>query len=270
MIASGYCPRGWCPVWRSSSSVACETDAVPQTASTRPPLAAPRPKSLEPQELGFPARAGAVARPRAAGRHRRPGGAGRAVRRLPRQARAAEPVPDARSTTTADDDEFWLDYVADLGDGFNATYSVAYLLAQPELDVDGERLPRGQALVMGGDQVYPTASGQAYEDRFQGPYRAALPERPAGPAGADAVRAARQPRLVRRPDRVPAALRPARGHGTSAAGAPQQTRCYFALQAAAAAGGCSRSTRRSGAYLDDPQLEYFREVAPRCCGRATG
>src|SRR5437867_4125592 len=32
-----------------------------------------------------------------------------------------------------DSDELWLDYVADLGDGFDATYSVAYLLAQPQL-----------------------------------------------------------------------------------------------------------------------------------------
>ncbi|GAB3817832.1 hypothetical protein GCM10027605_69190 [Micromonospora zhanjiangensis] len=43
----------------------------------------------------------------------------------------------------------WLDYVADLGDGFDATYSIAYLLAQRELTVDGQRLPRGQMLVMG-------------------------------------------------------------------------------------------------------------------------
>src|SRR5687767_14527252 len=72
-------------------------------------------------------------------------------------------------------EDFWFDFVADCGDGFDATYSVAYLLAQPHLDVDGLRLPRGQALVMGGDQVYPTASAAAYEDRLRGPYRAALP-----------------------------------------------------------------------------------------------
>src|SRR4029453_8830728 len=28
------------------------------------------------------------------------------------------------------DGELWLDYVSDLGDGFHATYSIAYLLAQ--------------------------------------------------------------------------------------------------------------------------------------------
>src|SRR3954462_491516 len=30
-------------------------------------------------------------------------------------------------------DDFWFDYVADIGDGFDSTYSVAYLLAQPTL-----------------------------------------------------------------------------------------------------------------------------------------
>jgi len=56
--------------------------------------------------------------------------------------------------------------VADLGDGFNATYSVAYLLAQPQLEAGGRVLPRGQVLLMGGDQVYPVANGDGYENRF--------------------------------------------------------------------------------------------------------
>ncbi|MBO4207604.1 metallophosphoesterase, partial [Micromonospora echinofusca] len=46
------------------------------------------------------------------------------------------------------DGGLWLDYVADLGDGFNATYSVAYLLAQREITADGHRLPRAQTVVM--------------------------------------------------------------------------------------------------------------------------
>ncbi len=33
-------------------------------------------------------------------------------------------------------------------------------------------------LVLGGDEVYPTASAQAYEDRMTGPYRAAFPHAP--------------------------------------------------------------------------------------------
>src|SRR6266545_5688626 len=72
------------------------------------------------------------------------------------------------------DGDLWLDYVADLGDGFDATYSVAWLLAQHRLtlaDPEGGQhvLPRGQVLVMGGDEVYPTADWRQYEDRAKGP-----------------------------------------------------------------------------------------------------
>ena len=75
----------------------------------------------------------------------------------------------------SDGDELWLDYVADIGDGFDSTYSIAYLESQAELDV-GERLPRGEVLVMGGDQVYPSANWRDYENRAKGPYQAALPD----------------------------------------------------------------------------------------------
>lgn len=97
----------------------------------------------------------------------------------------------------------WVDYVADLGDGFDSTYTVARLLAAPELAVDpprdgegaepdrgarraagaepggtggatGSVLPRGRLLVLGGDAVYPTPSAAGYENRLTGPYRAAL------------------------------------------------------------------------------------------------
>jgi hypothetical protein len=74
-----------------------------------------------------------------------------------------------------DSDEKWIDYVADIGDGFDATYSVAYLESQPELDV-GQKLPRGDILIMGGDQVYPSANWRDYENRCKGPYQAALPD----------------------------------------------------------------------------------------------
>jgi hypothetical protein len=40
------------------------------------------------------------------------------------------------------DGEMWFDYVADLGDGFHPTYSVAWLLAQRHLTLDGDELPR--------------------------------------------------------------------------------------------------------------------------------
>ncbi len=77
-------------------------------------------------------------------------------------------------------DEVWFDYVSDTGDGFDATYTVAHLLAQPALSVQPEQgpalsLPHGRLLIMGGDQCYPSANIQAYEDRLIGPYRAAMP-----------------------------------------------------------------------------------------------
>jgi hypothetical protein len=83
----------------------------------------------------------------------------------------------------SDRNELWIDYAADLGDGFDSTYTVAWLLAQKQLAVrQGKQtlqLPRGDLLVMGGDQVYPTASFDEYSNRLLKPYEAALPHVPA-------------------------------------------------------------------------------------------
>ncbi len=79
----------------------------------------------------------------------------------------------------SDRDELWLDYVSDLGDGWNSTYTIARLLAQDKLDLAGEAgshsTERGRILVMGGDQVYPVPTRTQYENRFLGPYRSARP-----------------------------------------------------------------------------------------------
>ena len=74
-------------------------------------------------------------------------------------------------------DSITIDYVADLGDGWDSTYSVAWSLAQPELEVENDVAPltRGEILVMGGDQVYPYASSDEYKNRLARPYQAALP-----------------------------------------------------------------------------------------------
>jgi len=93
-----------------------------------------------------------------------------------RESQEREPaeVPDRSGEA-----DLWLDYVADVGDGWNSTYTVARLLATEEikLDWDGEThaTQRGRILVMGGDQVYPVADAAEYENRMLGPYRAALP-----------------------------------------------------------------------------------------------
>jgi hypothetical protein len=73
-------------------------------------------------------------------------------------------------------DELWVDYLSDTGDGWNATYTMAWLLAQERLDFDGEQLPRATVLLLGGDEVYPLADPVAYENRFIGPFAAALPK----------------------------------------------------------------------------------------------
>lgn len=70
----------------------------------------------------------------------------------------------------------WVDYVADLGDGFDSTYAVAYLIGQKEIQVGNDTtLPRANCLIMGGDQVYPDASQVAYQTRMQRPYEFAFP-----------------------------------------------------------------------------------------------
>jgi hypothetical protein len=87
----------------------------------------------------------------------------------------------------SDVDELWFDWLADTGDGFDASYATAALLAEPRLDLptaDGEAttLPteRGRLLVLGGDLAYPAANPDQYRDRMIGPYRAAFPAVPDG------------------------------------------------------------------------------------------
>ncbi len=93
-----------------------------------------------------------------------------------RELQALEPaeVPDHSGGP-----DLWLDYVADVGDGWNSTYTVARLLATEELKLDWDdethATERGRILVMGGDQVYPVPTAVEYENRMLGPYRAALP-----------------------------------------------------------------------------------------------
>lgn len=80
----------------------------------------------------------------------------------------------------SDREELWIDFISDLGDGFDSTYTMASLMAKDSLRVTTESgieetIPRGKLLVMGGDQVYPTPSATQYKNRLQGPYNAAFP-----------------------------------------------------------------------------------------------
>ncbi len=81
-------------------------------------------------------------------------------------------------------EEYWFDYVSDVGDGFNSTYTVAYHLTRPNLRVscdekDARTYPTkcGELLVFGGDEVYPTAGTEAYEERLVFPYNSAFPKK---------------------------------------------------------------------------------------------
>lgn len=100
---------------------------------------------------------------------------------------------DFRNIEGTSRDGIWIDYVADVGDGWNSTYAVAYNLAMqnlpaklkiepedpkkktdpPEYEDFGET-PRGELLVFGGDGVYPTASTTEYETRLVSPYEIAF------------------------------------------------------------------------------------------------
>jgi hypothetical protein len=80
---------------------------------------------------------------------------------------------DPRRTVKTDaEGGVWVDYIADLGDGFEPTYAMAYLMAADALEIDGADRPleAGQILVLGGDQAYPQATRQEYQERFINPY----------------------------------------------------------------------------------------------------
>jgi hypothetical protein len=148
-------------------------------------------------------------------------------------------------------DDFWLDYVSDLGDGWNPTYAIAEAISRPGLF----DTMAGQVLVFGGDEVYPYPTRQAYARRTEWPYRTALLDRadrpdlfavPGNHDWFDSLVAFS--RTFCRPERGFAGCR------------TRQTRSYFALQ-------LPRDwwlvgiDLQLGADLDEPQVRYFRQVA---------
>jgi hypothetical protein len=97
--------------------------------------------------------------------------------------RELQALSEAEVIDRSEPSELWFDYVADLGDGWNSTYTVARMLATEKLELgwEGEShvTERGRLLVMGGDQVYPVPTREEFENRMLGPYRSALPCVPA-------------------------------------------------------------------------------------------
>ena len=78
----------------------------------------------------------------------------------------------------------WIDYVADVGDSWNATFAVSKLIVTPKLTPRGhvgEPLPAASWLVLGGDLVYPTPSRDAYRRKLRSALIGALPGWPDPP-----------------------------------------------------------------------------------------
>lgn len=159
----------------------------------------------------------------------------------------------------SDGAEVWIDYVADLGDGWNPTYTVASLLSEDELELewDGEHRStvRGRMLVMGGDQVYPVPKRSEYENRLIGPYRSAMPSSP-GPG----------PELFAIPgshDWYDGLINFTnvfcRGRSIGA-WTTSQTRSYFAVKLPHQ-WWLWGVDLQFGDYLDEVQLKYFADVA---------
>jgi hypothetical protein len=156
--------------------------------------------------------------------------------------------------------EIWIDYIADLGDGFDATYTLARLLAQESLPLsDGgatHETRRGRILVLGGDQVYPTASFEEYRNRMIKPYSAALP----------CVLNGEPPHLYAVPGnhdwydglsnftRIFCQQRKIGGWRT------QQRRSYFAVKLAHGWWLWGTDIQLEG-YIDQPQIDFFRHHA---------
>ena len=117
-------------------------------------------------------------------------------------------------------------------------------------------LPRGQMLVLGGDEVYPRANTKAYEDRTVGPYRV---RDAVGDAAAADAGAARQPRLVRRPDGVPAPVHP----GPDDRRLAHRAEAQLLHRPAAAPLVAGRPRQPAGRLLRRPAAEVLRGDADR-------
>jgi calcineurin-like phosphoesterase family protein len=155
----------------------------------------------------------------------------------------------------------WIDYVADLGDGFNSTYAIAYYLTQPKLVLETEEknerheTSRGEILIFGGDEVYPTAERKRYEQRLVRPYEAALsrttypyPHAYAIPGNHDWY------------DSLVSLSRLFCNRRWFAGWRTQQARSYFALKLPHGWWLIGTDVQL-GSDIDGPQVAYFRKVA---------
>ena len=160
------------------------------------------------------------------------------------------------------DESLWIDYVADVGDGWNSTYAIACALAQPALTLKDDQgnsheTKRGSILVFGGDEVYPAASRTEYKQRLVGPYETALrttvPPHPsvyAIPGNHDWY------------DSLVSFTRLFCSRRWFAGWQVKQTRSYFAAKLPRGWWLIGTDVQL-GSDLDQPQVEYFESVAEK-------
>lgn len=185
--------------------------------------------------------------------------------------------PDDKLDYSGHQADFWFDYLADTGDGWNPTYAMARLVSEDALPDPLGALPRGRLLVLGGDQVYPSASRREYARRFRAPFEEAY--KPGGtPRWKE--RAEDAPHLYalpgdhdwhdglnafcglfcRRRTTLQGALGLSRDGAVIAGRETRQTRSYFALKLPRGWWLWGTDSLMEG-YIDQPQIDYFSHVA---------
>lgn len=169
--------------------------------------------------------------------------------------------------------EIWIDFLADTGDGWDSTFAMAQLITEPGLDIAGTSLARGHLQILGGDQVYPTASREAYDIRFLGPFDEAFEQVAPSPDGPmpdlyaipgnhdwyDGLGAFFTIFCRRRiaPKGMLGIDRPGR---IIAGRATNQTRSYFAVKLPHDWWIWGTDSQLKG-HIDQPQIDYFQWVA---------
>lgn len=171
--------------------------------------------------------------------------------------------------------EFWFDFMADTGDGWDSTVAMAQLVSAKTLrPAAADRdLPRGAAIILGGDQVYPTASKADYDDRFLGPFdaafealapadREAMPDLYAIPGNHDWYDGLVSFLSIfcRRSIAVEGRIGIGREGRRVAGRQTRQTRSYFAIKLPGDWWLWGTDSQLSN-YVDQPQIEYFNHVA---------
>lgn len=156
--------------------------------------------------------------------------------------------------------DLWIDFASDVGEGFSPTYTIAWLLSRPRLTLTHRKTTyatkRGRILVLGGDQVYPSASWDRYRDRFVGPYTAALPW----------IDEAKAPHLFAVPgnhdwyDGLTSFMRVFCAGAWIGGWRTRQRRSYFAFRLSQR-WWLWGTDIQFDTYLDNPQLDYFRAAA---------